>query len=174
MVATRLSPGAISESSSSHLPPIEASKPPKRGVPKTRDNLASFRRDLFKMTFASSNPPDPARQFVSNRARPQPIAGRDFDGWNPRRPLALCRRWRGQLGLRPYSSATAVPITHLPGNEGLAGGPRSHLLVSRLRSRGRNKGYQSLWLLAPQWSFPFFLCGTPLGVPPKELPNSIV
>src|SRR6516165_4351036 len=42
MVATRLSPGAISESSSSHLPPIEASKPPKRGVPKTRDNLRRF------------------------------------------------------------------------------------------------------------------------------------
>src|SRR6516162_5910897 len=34
-----------------------------RDVPERRDNLARFQRELFKMTFASSNPPDPASQF---------------------------------------------------------------------------------------------------------------
>ena len=42
----------------------------------------------FYFAHRSSSPIWPAMQFVSNRARPQPIAGRDFDGWNPRRPLA--------------------------------------------------------------------------------------
>src|SRR6516164_6571093 len=33
-----------------------------RDVPERRDNLARFQRELFKMTFASSNPPDPGSQ----------------------------------------------------------------------------------------------------------------
>jgi hypothetical protein len=33
-----------------------------RDVPERRDNLARFQRELFKMTYRSSNPPDPASQ----------------------------------------------------------------------------------------------------------------
>src|SRR5205823_6100379 len=41
-----------------------------RDVPERRDNLARFQRELFKMTFASSNPPTPASESSLNCAVP--------------------------------------------------------------------------------------------------------
>ena len=51
-----------------------------RGVPERRDNLARFQRELFKMTFASSNPPSPGRQSSLNRRSPVAVGDRRAPG----------------------------------------------------------------------------------------------